>query len=43
MSAFHTTGVHPLNRHAVEVNEFLPRAFDPAAIGEGTGLAFIPL
>ena len=43
MSAFHTTGVYPLNRHAVEVNESLPRAFDPAALSQRTGLAFIPL
>ena len=43
MSAFHTTGVYPFNYHAVQVNESTQQAFDPKAISEKTGLAFIPL
>ncbi len=43
MSAFRTTGVYPLNRRAIEVNEYTPQSFDPTALSATTGLAFIPL
>ena len=42
VSAFRTTGVCPLNRHAVKVNDSISHAFDGRCPTEATGLAFIP-
>ena len=43
ISAFRTTGVYPLNRHAVKVTDTAKSTFDGRSLAEATGLAFIPL
>ena len=43
ISAFHTTGVYPLNWHAVKVTDTAKSAFDGRSLAKATGLAFIPL
>ena len=42
MSAFHTTGVHPFNHYKVEVSDSMLHKFDPKALAEKNGLAFLP-
>jgi hypothetical protein len=43
ISAFKTTGVYPINRHAIDIPSVTPKkSFQPEALGKKTGLDFIP-
>ena len=43
MAAFHTTGIYPFNRSAIQVMDNTPPVNDQRSLCAKTGLAFIPL